>query len=129
MSSNSSNDDARIARREAILHAFTPTIQVGTYASLNFGRGIAPETNSYISTTDLKFVGAQPDNIRSGQTYYLNLQLGESEQAMLIHLGYYIKGAKDGDKNMSVIFLSFLIRKTCVCHKKIVLLSRNWGIG
>ena len=45
------NDDARIARREAILRAFTPTIQGGTYASLNFGRGIDPETNSYISTT------------------------------------------------------------------------------
>lgn len=45
------NDDARIARREAILHAFTPTIQGGTYASLNFGRGIDPETNNYISTT------------------------------------------------------------------------------
>lgn len=45
------NDDARIARREAILRAFTPTIQGGTYASLNFGRGIDPETNNYISTT------------------------------------------------------------------------------
>ena len=45
------NDDARIARREAILRAFTPTIQGSTYASLNFGRGIDPETNNYISTT------------------------------------------------------------------------------
>ena len=45
------NDDARIARREAILRAFTPTLQGGTYASLNFGRGIDPETNNYISTT------------------------------------------------------------------------------
>ena len=48
---HANNDDARIARREAILRAFTPTIQGGTYASLNFGRGIDPETNSYISTT------------------------------------------------------------------------------
>lgn len=48
---HANNDDARIARREAILRAFTPTIQGSTYASLNFGRGIDPETNSYISTT------------------------------------------------------------------------------
>ena len=48
---HANNDDARIARREAILRAFTPIIQGSTYASLNFGRGIDPETNSYISTT------------------------------------------------------------------------------
>ena len=48
---HANNDDAHIARREAILRAFTPTIQGGTYASLNFGRGIDPETNNYISTT------------------------------------------------------------------------------
>ena len=44
-------DDARIARREAILKAFTPSIQGGTYAYLNFGRSVDPETNTYMSTT------------------------------------------------------------------------------
>ncbi|MEE1090497.1 MAG: TolC family protein, partial [Paludibacteraceae bacterium] len=44
-------DDARIARREAILKAFTPTIDAGTYAYLNFGRSVDPETNTYLSTT------------------------------------------------------------------------------
>ena len=44
-------DDARIARREAILKAFTPTIDAGTYAYLNFGRSVDPETNTYMSTT------------------------------------------------------------------------------
>ena len=44
-------DDARIARREAILTAFTPSIQGGTYAYLNFGRSVDPETNTYMSTT------------------------------------------------------------------------------
>ncbi|MBO5728428.1 MAG: TolC family protein [Paludibacteraceae bacterium] len=44
-------DDARIARCEAILKAFTPTIDAGTYAYLNFGRSVDPETNTYLSTT------------------------------------------------------------------------------
>ena len=44
-------DDARIARREAILKAFTPTIDAGTYTYLNFGRSVDPETNTYLSTT------------------------------------------------------------------------------
>ena len=44
-------DGARISRREAILKAFTPTIDAGTYAYLNFGRSVDPETNTYMSTT------------------------------------------------------------------------------
>ena len=44
-------DDARIARREAILKAFTPSLEVGTYAYSNFGRSVDPETNTYVSTT------------------------------------------------------------------------------
>lgn len=45
------NRDAQIARRDAILRAFTPSISGGTYAALNFGRGVDPETNTYVSTT------------------------------------------------------------------------------
>ena len=45
------NRDAQIARRDAILRAFTPSVSGGTYASLNFGRGVDPETNTYVSTT------------------------------------------------------------------------------
>lgn len=45
------NADARIARRDAILRAFTPTISGGTYASMSFGRSVDPETNTYISTS------------------------------------------------------------------------------
>ena len=44
-------DDERIARRDAILDAFTPSIQAGTAVSSNFGRAVDPETNTYISTT------------------------------------------------------------------------------
>ncbi len=45
------NRDAQIDRRDAILAAFTPTIEGGTYAYSNFGRSIDPETNTYIRTT------------------------------------------------------------------------------
>ncbi len=44
-------DDARLARRDAVLEAFTPSISAGTYAYSNFGRSVDPETNTYVSTT------------------------------------------------------------------------------
>ena len=54
-------------------------------------RKVYPEVRNGKFRADLKFVGAQPDNIRSGQTYYLNLQLGESEQALLIPRGAFFQ--------------------------------------
>jgi outer membrane protein len=42
--------DARIARRDALLAVFTPSISAGTSASYSFGRNIDPETNTYINT-------------------------------------------------------------------------------
>ena len=44
-------DDARVARRDAILRVFTPEVSAGTYAYSNFGRSLDPETNTYVSTT------------------------------------------------------------------------------
>ena len=43
--------DARIARRDAILAAFTPQISASTYAYYNFGRSIDPQTNTYFTQT------------------------------------------------------------------------------
>ena len=48
---NADNDDARIARRDAILSAFTPQVSGNTYAYYNFGRSIDPETNTYSMVT------------------------------------------------------------------------------
>ena len=42
--------DARIARRDAILSVFLPTLSAGSSASFSFGRNIDPETNTYINT-------------------------------------------------------------------------------
>ena len=43
--------DAQIARRNAVLKAFTPSISGSTYAYYNFGRSIDPETNTYVTET------------------------------------------------------------------------------
>ena len=45
------SDDARIARRDAILQAFTPSLSTGTNAYYNFGRSIDPQTNTYFTQT------------------------------------------------------------------------------
>ncbi|MBQ9661363.1 MAG: TolC family protein [Bacteroidales bacterium] len=42
--------DAQLARRDAILSAFLPTLNASSSASYNFGRNIDPETNTYINT-------------------------------------------------------------------------------
>ncbi|MFS6554440.1 efflux RND transporter periplasmic adaptor subunit, partial [Parabacteroides distasonis] len=46
--------------------------------------------------TDLVFSGTRPDKIRVGQTYYINLQLGEPTKAILIPRGsfYQTTGGK-----------------------------------
>ena len=46
-------DDARLARRDAILDAFTPEINAGTYTYSKFGRNEDPETNTFSNTTSL----------------------------------------------------------------------------
>ena len=43
--------DAKIARRDAVLQAFTPSLSSSTYAYYNFGRSIDPETNTYFTQT------------------------------------------------------------------------------
>ena len=43
--------DAQIARRNAVLKAFTPSISGSSYAYYNFGRSIDPETNTYVTET------------------------------------------------------------------------------
>ncbi len=44
-------DDAQIARREAVLSTFSPSISASVSAYYNFGRSIDPQTNTYISRT------------------------------------------------------------------------------
>ena len=45
--------DARLDRRDAMLTAFTPSIEASTYGYYRWGRSIDPETNTYVTTTSL----------------------------------------------------------------------------
>ena len=59
-------------------------------------RKVYPEVREGKFKADFKFSGEQPDNIRTGQTYYMNLQLGLPEEAVLIPRGtfYQYTGGK-----------------------------------
>ena len=52
-------------------------------------RKVYPEVRNGQFKADFRFCGAAPENIRSGQTYYLNLQLGEASEAVLIPRGSF----------------------------------------
>jgi len=52
-------------------------------------RKVYPEVRDKQFKTDFVFAGERPENIRAGQTYYINLQLGESTDALLIPRGSF----------------------------------------
>ncbi len=52
-------------------------------------RKVYPEVRDGKFKADFRFDGQQPENIRTGQTYYLNLQLGQSAEAVLIPRGSF----------------------------------------
>ncbi|MDT3360999.1 MAG: HlyD family efflux transporter periplasmic adaptor subunit [Bacteroidota bacterium] len=64
-------------------------------------RKVYPEVRDGKFKADFKFDGEQPDNIRSGQTYYLNLQLGQPEEAVIIPRGTFYQ--KTGGKWIYVL--------------------------
>lgn len=64
-------------------------------------RKIYPEVRDGKFKADFKFDGEQPDNIRSGQTYYLNLQLGQPEETVIIPRGTFYQ--KTGGKWIYVV--------------------------
>ena len=54
-------------------------------------RKVYPEVREGRFRTDLVFEGNRPENIRSGQTYYIDLQLGEPTQSVLIPKGTFFQ--------------------------------------
>lgn len=52
-------------------------------------RKVYPEVRNGQFKADFRFTGEIPENIRSGQTYYLNLQLGQASTAILIPRGAF----------------------------------------
>ena len=64
-------------------------------------RKVYPEVRNGKFQADFKFSEEQPANIRTGQTYYLNLQLGQPESAILIPRGTFYQ--KTGGKWIYVV--------------------------
>lgn len=54
---------------------------------------VYPEVRDGQFRTDLHFTGGRPENIRAGQTYHLNLQLGDPVQAILIPRGSFYQAS------------------------------------
>lgn len=52
-------------------------------------RKVYPEVRNGQFKADFVFSGNRPDNIRTGQTYYLNLQLGQPVQAIIVPRGAF----------------------------------------
>ena len=73
--------------------------QGDTYSTII--RKVYPEVRDGKFKADFKFDGEQPDNIRAGQTYYLNLQLGQPEEAVIIPRGTFYQ--KTGGKWIYVV--------------------------
>ena len=70
-------------------------------------RKVYPEVRDGKFRTDLVFTGERPDNIRSGQTYYINLELGQPTESIIIPRGTFFQSTggswifvldKDGKK-------------------------------
>ena len=91
-------DDHYIDRAIAGLEA-TSERQGETYSTVI--RKVYPEVRDGKFKADFKFGGEQPDNIRAGQTYYLNLQLGQPEEAVIIPRGTFYQ--KTGGKWIYVV--------------------------
>ena len=70
-----------------------------TYSTLI--RKVYPEVRDGKFKADFKFDGEQPDNIRAGQTYYLNLQLSQPEEGIIIPRGTFYQ--KTGGKWIYVV--------------------------
>ena len=64
-------------------------------------RKVYPEVRDGKFKADFKLGGEVPDNIRTGQTYYLNLQLGQPETAVLVPRGTFYQ--KTGGKWIFVV--------------------------
>jgi len=52
-------------------------------------RKVYPEVRDKQFKTDFVFAGERPTNIRAGQTYYINLQLGQPSEAVMIPRGSF----------------------------------------
>jgi HlyD family secretion protein len=50
---------------------------------------VYPDVRNGQFKTDLSFTGERPDNIRTGQTYYINMELGKADNSIIIPKGTF----------------------------------------
>ena len=76
-------------------------------------RKVYPEVRDGKFKADFRFEGQQPENIRAGQTYYMNVQLGQPAEAIIIprrqNPQYYevIEGLEPGERIIISSYDSF----------------------
>ena len=76
---------------DRVRQGLTATIERGGQQYQLQVRKVYPEVRQGRFRTDFVFKAQKPENIRSGQTHYLNLELGQSEQAILIPRGAFFQ--------------------------------------
>lgn len=78
------NGDNQVARRDAILAAFTPSVSADAHVYSNFGRTIDPESNTYISTTSFNnaYSVSAGINLFNGFEAVNNLRITKTAKAM-----------------------------------------------
>jgi HlyD family secretion protein len=54
-------------------------------------RRVYPEVRNGTFEIDMIFTDTMPDNIRTGQTYYISLQLGQPKEAVLVPIGGFFQ--------------------------------------
>jgi len=54
-------------------------------------RRVYPEVRNGTFQIDMVFAGTMPDNIRTGQTYYISLQLGQPKESVMVPIGGFFQ--------------------------------------
>ena len=74
---------------DRIVRGLTATFERQDHSYQMMLRKVYPEVRDGQFRADFIFTGDTPDNIRSGQTYYMNLQLGQSSNVLVIPRGTF----------------------------------------
>ena len=54
-------------------------------------RRVYPEVRNGTFEIDMVFIDSMPDNIRTGQTYYISLQLGQPKESVMVPIGGFFQ--------------------------------------
>ena len=76
---------------DRVRQGLTATFSRGDKQYLLQVRKVYPEVREGKFRCDFVFRGERPENIRTGQTYYIDLELGQPEQAILIPRGTFFQ--------------------------------------